>query len=537
MPIEGNAEKIQLMLETMGIEGINAAELAYDKLEKQVGEVEQASRLLQKQTQESKTATYDLIQTEYELVEAENAETRALEALLPARFGAARALNEEMIPATKAATVSLDTLGRRSLDAERAITALATGHGMMRLGPALDRIATAIGGPAGIGFAIGSMLNAMEVMVPQFLKWINADNAKHAKDIADATQKQADAAKQMAETLTTEQEKTKKATEEQIKEMPGAHVVQGITGALQAEALAKYEAEGNKLAREMKELAAKGIDVTGMGDFRPPPETVLERAKKMGEGIATTLGTSAASRREALRIAREHPGVLPADFAEKIGAIDQPGYMPPAERDKAMQAERAAEKEIATASEKEQHRIRADILKKKADNAARQREWDQGMVQQGHELEQWEKEDERKKNEEIKAGNDAKRFANQKKAADDREAAREARERARAATPEGRRRAERQAIEGQVEAVNQQYIAAGMGATPEGRKHQIAEEAIKQYDISGDIVTAVNNAIVLYNQHLAKQMARGLGGVAQQGAGMQEQVNGMQMFNAPGMWR
>jgi hypothetical protein len=34
-----------------------------------------------------------------------------------------------------------------------------------------------------------------------------------------------------------------------------------------------------------------------------------------------------------------------------------------------------------------------------------------------------------------------------------------------------------------------------------------------------------------------RDVARGLQPMAQQGAGMQEQVNGMQMFNAPGMWR
>ena len=92
---------------------------------------------------------------------------------------------------------------------------------MMRLGPVLERLTGAIGGPAGMGFAVGSLAVALESMVPKFVQWINADNAKHAKEIADAAQKQADAADQLAHRPTKKESERIQDITEFITETPG----------------------------------------------------------------------------------------------------------------------------------------------------------------------------------------------------------------------------------------------------------------------------------------------------------------------------
>jgi hypothetical protein len=536
VPIEGDAEKIRLMLETMGIEGIDAAELAYDKLDKQIREVEVSSRGLQTQIQASKTATYDLVETEYQLVEAENAETQALASLLPARMGAADALRKSVVPAVDTGTSSLKKFGQGLLDSERAMTTLATGHGMMRLGGALERLTGAIGGPAGLGLAIAGMMNALEVVVPQFLKWINADNAKHAKDIADQVQRQADAADQLAQRPTKRETERKADIEEYITETQEGKLRMQIERAIRKAPGAMMTPEEFKEMQHLRLLAPGGeaTTATRLGEMeREQEKRITEQVNKVFGGIST----DRSRRLQAIELMETHPEEFKPGTAEALRRAQAGEKIGPhavaEERDKAMQAERAALKEIATSSQKEQDRIKADILKRKADNATRQREWDQGMVQQGHELEQWEKADERERNDKIKADNDAKRFAAQKDAADKREAARQAREAARAGTLGGQREAEHKQVEAFVQ--NAGLTQDGMPASA-GFKELIAHGAEENLakGTAHTMADAVWQAIKKYNVNLEREFSRAMSGQAQQGAGMGEKVNGMQMWHPPG---
>jgi hypothetical protein len=141
----------------------------------------------------------------------------------------------------------------------------------------------------------------------------------------------------------------------------------------------------------------------------------------------------------------------------------------------------------------------------------------------------------------IRGNNDAARVTRQVEEKQAREAARakahEAREAARAATPAGQRAAERQFVEAQVGAVNQANIAQGGQAATPGFLQDVTQRALANVDAGADIASAIQNAIWQTQQKIMRDVARGLQPMAQQGAGMQEQVNGMQMFNAPGMWR
>jgi hypothetical protein len=541
MPIEGNAEKIQLMLETMGIEGINAAELAYDKLEKQVGEVEQASRLLQKQTQESKSATYDLIETEYKLVEAVTAETKALEALLPQRMGAAQALDKTVTPATENAALSLEKLGRGTLAAEKAVNALATGTGLIRLGPALEGLTKIIGGPAGLGFAIGSMAVAVEGLIPHFLKWINADNAKHAKEIADALQKQADAADQLAQRPTKKEAERIADIKEFLTETPGL----GQGGFRQRiEQAIRKDPNAMLTPDEIRQLQMQG---------GPGSEAMVRRRNEM------------IRRQQEERITAEVnrvSGFAPSDQAARLRAIElaetHPEFFGRTDLAGALRRAQAGEQIGPTAVKKQrEEKVAADNLARKLaqdkdlkDAKEAQKARDE-TTDANNLAAKWGKEVDEKAAKEaakveadrIKGNNDAARVTRQveeKKAAEEkRRKAHEAREAARARTPAGKRRAQEEWVGQQIEAIDQNWQAQGGQPATEEFKRAATHQAIQ--NIAGNTGESIAQdiwfAVAETKKKIMEDTGRALRGLAGQGAGTAEKVNGNRMVNPPGMWR
>jgi hypothetical protein len=73
----------------------------------------------------------------------------------------------------EASTISFDKLGGQVFKAERAVQALASGTGLGRLGPMLESVTMAIGGPAGLGMALGAAAFALEGMLPKLEAWID----------------------------------------------------------------------------------------------------------------------------------------------------------------------------------------------------------------------------------------------------------------------------------------------------------------------------------------------------------------------------
>ena len=94
MPAMTDMEKIQLVLETVGVTDIKAAEAAYDKLEKQIRNVEKATKDLEVQTSEYEVQERRVATAEDEAVAAAVRETQARKAL-------SQILEEKAIPAQK----------------------------------------------------------------------------------------------------------------------------------------------------------------------------------------------------------------------------------------------------------------------------------------------------------------------------------------------------------------------------------------------------------------------------------------------------
>ena len=203
------------------------------------------------------------------------------------------------------------------------------------------------------------------------------------------------------------------------------------------------------------------------------------------------------ARLRAIELAETHPEFFGrTDFAgamrraeggEKIGPIAIA-----AERDRAMQAQRMAEKEIATASEKEQERIKKDILGRVADQKRRQTEWEHGVARQSTMLDQMDAEEIRLKEQGAKerAAADMKEAADKKRAAEKR-----AREAAKAADPSNQLRA-------MEEAVKDQVMRAAMANAPADFNPQMVGEWVRQ--ALQDLPQNMNNVPMALQQALGE---------------------------------
>ena len=95
-------------------------------------------------------------------------------------------------------------LTRNVLVAERAIGALATGQGLARAGTMLESVLTAVGGPAGIGFLIGSVALAAERYLPMLIKHIEGiggGTAEALKKVEESLDKMAEHYKSVVDGL------------------------------------------------------------------------------------------------------------------------------------------------------------------------------------------------------------------------------------------------------------------------------------------------------------------------------------------------
>jgi hypothetical protein len=519
------------MLETMGIEGIDKAELAYDKLEKQIRDVEKAEGTLSAQTKALETDTYAL-------VAAEDDNTRALREKAAAAYTASQAVEASVVPAAKTAALSFKEMTTNTLMAERALTALATGHGIARVGPMLEKIIGSAGGAGGVGMGIAGLAFALEVIGPKvkpFLDaWLESAGLKTAGDeakvLADELERALKAAEGLEQTATMAGKKTEAGVKAAITErgapMIEAQVELGLAKTTQLE---EYIQPQDRQAWEALQ--------THPGDFADPAkarEAILERARqaraKQAKAFVGQLPTDRASRDMLRAMAKQAPGVFGRGFLTELDMAEPEAQ---AAMKQEIKSEEAAGRDMQTTRDKMKQAKKETDERVEADNQAKK--WGKEADAQSA------KEAAKAEADRIRGNNDAARVTRQVEEKQAREAARakahEAREAARAATPAGQRAAERQFVEAQVGAVNQANIAQGGQAATPGFLQDVTQRALANVDAGADIASAIQNAIWQTQQKIMRDVARGLQPMAQQGAGMQEQVNGMQMFNAPGMWR
>jgi hypothetical protein len=127
------------------------------------------------------------------------------------------------------------------LKIERAGMGLATGHGLRGAINAMEGLALAAGGPAGVGLAIGVAVNAIDVIIPKLEAWIDKINGvtaatkEHTKQLQEQEQQAERTRKAVEKTLETPSKEEKKpagAIDHAIKEFGGPAVRKAIEDAL-----------------------------------------------------------------------------------------------------------------------------------------------------------------------------------------------------------------------------------------------------------------------------------------------------------------
>jgi len=162
-----------------------------------------------------------------------------------------------------------------AIKAEKAISAIATGHGLGRLGGLLESLVGLIGGPAGAGLAAGGLLFAIEGLLPKLTTW-----AEKMTGVAEAHERATKALKEHAEAMKKDEEAARKLIEEPTEEE-----------AADRKAVRALLGEGK--ARDIKTGIAAGLEAQKFGLTREE-DIELEYNKKLVGRMQTEGRTSAA---------------------------------------------------------------------------------------------------------------------------------------------------------------------------------------------------------------------------------------------------
>jgi len=224
---------------------------------------------------------------------------------------------------TEAAVGGFAGLSKGAFEAERAFTALATGTGLARAGPMLERVSSALGMTSGVGFAIVGLAFALETVIPKLAKFFDLWDEEKIKALADHASKMADAVDKMSKARTTPEE-------EQAKDVATYLKVAGERQITQAVGMTLTE-QGFGISAEDQKTLAMIADKRAKGEWVEPAligeeQRILEAQQKAvttrtGE-LITTLPTSVAARREVAGMARARPGLFPTELAEGLGAFE-----------------------------------------------------------------------------------------------------------------------------------------------------------------------------------------------------------------------
>ena len=172
---DASLEKVTAALDKLEAEEIKAAEAAQQEA---IALAEETQRALDAaEAQANAAPKYDAAtQAVMSQIQAERLLAEALEDTVPAISNVA-GVEEE---------AGFKGLASNALRAEKAVGALASGTGLGRLGSFLEPVTAALGGPAGLGMAIGAIAFGVEAVLPKLEKlWLAF--AEGPKSVQDAT--------------------------------------------------------------------------------------------------------------------------------------------------------------------------------------------------------------------------------------------------------------------------------------------------------------------------------------------------------------
>jgi hypothetical protein len=396
--------------------------------------------------------------------------------------------------------------------AERAMTALATGHGIARVGPMLEKLIGAAGGPAGVGFGIAGLAFLLETIGPKvkgFLEsWAEAsglvESTEQVKAMADELERALKAAEALEKTPTVQQAKTAAAVKGAITARGEGTIQQQIELALtQTTQLEEFIPEGRREAWEsMKTLP---FDPFGQ------KEKILAEARaartKRAEAWTGQLLTDKASREGLRALDKAAPGILGRGFLDEL-AMAEPEAQVEIEQQK--RAETAAGRELHSGwGQKRKEQIKRDkgfehdvgVSQRVSDQMEREEEQEmkRGAAQRFAE--------EQKKEHEAKAAQDKaerehQKAIREKKRQDDKFA----REHTQTAMQRHAVEAQKEQVAGFVGQANQAY---GFARTP-GQLEEVTRGAVSNVNMGMDLATAVQQAVAATEAKIQRDFMRGM---------------------------
>jgi hypothetical protein len=181
-----------------------------------------------------------------------------------------------------------------AIKAERAIKELTSGHGLMRLGSQLEGIVPLLGGPAGLGMAIGAVVVAAVDTLPALKKWFDTwqDGGKVIQDahkaLTDFDTAQKSAHKDMQKHALREVDKEIEVLEAEDRESKAAGLPEynkegaehGLLGRLRARSKVGH-------AQEKWEKTASGI---GLTSAQKKMSAAVKEAVEEAGGMGAVIG-------------------------------------------------------------------------------------------------------------------------------------------------------------------------------------------------------------------------------------------------------
>ena len=358
-------------------------------------------------------------------------------AVLGTEFKAGNLTNEQYLDSTnlvtdalKERTTVLKSLGEKTTSGgleetasalfkiERIGNALGTGSGLARAGPMLESVVSTLGGPAGLGIAIGALAYALESVLPKLEKFFDVFDEAAVKAASEATKALADQVERLKNLQTSEQKKTKAGIEEFLAEGPAGDVLKGIRAALykRSARMGRIPEEG-EIEEQAKELfAGMAGDPTmahtvgilaaeqpgdfptgfasGLASFTPEAEAATDRDLEEAEAFGERAHAGGVGRRRFAAEYNQRRALMEKNLDKATNqAISNEDSLERQEKQEAAQAKHQAaldlrEQQKADRDMDPSHRLRAEEARDKdAVDAEVLRQWQAGgKVETGAQL-------------------------------------------------------------------------------------------------------------------------------------------------------
>ena len=216
------------------------------------------------------------------------------------------------------------------LKLERAGVGLATGHGLRGATNALEALALAAGGPAGVGLAIGGIVTFIDVVLPklQSLRDAMIGITESTKAAAKALQEQKEQA-----------EKNQEAVDKLSKKLPASEEAKEIAPFTEGKKTDELESaivrslglqgEGAPTTQQVSGATAAATDVFGRIDKAALNKNLKAAAdqNRINEANRLILAAPHSQKaRDRLReIGQNHPDLFPSGFLEKLDEVSPEG--------------------------------------------------------------------------------------------------------------------------------------------------------------------------------------------------------------------